>query len=115
MARETPPAIDRSGSIATHEHRGFRSQQNEHYPAADYVECLHDLRLVWTFEVRPQLASVESNPGLVGDRAGRILPGGAGEPPGLWQVLGIPAQDHSRGRHAPRFHWICYPVSARET
>src|ERR1022692_3057376 len=50
------------------------------------------------------LASLESDPGLVGDCAVGILPGCAGKSRRLWSFLGIPAQDHSRGRHARRFH-----------
>jgi hypothetical protein len=34
--------------------------------------------LVRALEIRSRLAALESDPGLVGDRADRILPGGAG-------------------------------------
>src|ERR1035437_9928118 len=45
----------------------------------------------------------------------RILPRGAGQSPRLCPFLGIPAQDHSRGRHHHRLHWIRDLVSKGET
>jgi hypothetical protein len=83
--------------------------------SAGFVECLHDLRLVWALEIRSRLAALESDRGFMGDRATRILPGGAGESPRLWPVLGIPAQDHSRGRHAGCLHRIRGYVPEGET
>ncbi len=47
------------------------------------VERLHDLCLVRPPEVRSRLAAVEGRPRVLGDRPARVLPGRAGQPPGL--------------------------------
>src|ERR1700674_774715 len=65
-------------------------------------------------KIRSRLAAVEGDPDLVGDRARRILPGGAGQSLRLRRVLGVPAQDHSRGGHAHRLHRIRDGVSEGE-
>jgi hypothetical protein len=71
--------------------------------------------LVRAFEIRARLAPLESDSGLLGHRTARILPGGPRESSRLCRVLGISAQDHSRGCHDRRLHRICDPVSEGET
>src|ERR1035441_9333869 len=96
-------------------HFGFRNTLYEHPPSAGIVERLYDLRLVRPLEIWPRLATLEGDPGLVGNRAARILPGGAGQSPRLCPFLGIPTQDHSRGHHHHCLHWIRHHLSEGET
>ena len=80
----------------------------------DTVEHLHDLRLVWTPEVRPRLAAVEGDPRLLGNCAVRVLPGGASQSSRLRPVLRISAQDYSRSNYDLGVHCVRDFLSQRE-
>ena len=86
----------------------------EHDISFDTVEHLHDFRLVWTFEIRARLAALESDPRLLGNRAIRILFGGARQSPRLCPIRRISPQDHSRGDHDYGFHCVRADVSEGE-
>src|ERR1700689_2571969 len=91
------------------------AQADEHYRSIVFLELLHDRRLVWTLKIRSRVAALESDPCLVGNCAVRILPCGPGESPGLWRVLRVSTEGHSRGCDTHRLYRLRDHVSERET
>src|SRR6476620_5991913 len=68
-------------------------------PDAVCVQCLHDIRMVWPFEIQAELAAARGD-GELGDRALRILAGGAGQSLGQRGVYAGAAQDHAGSDNA---------------
>src|SRR6266850_5455676 len=65
------------------------------------LQCVHDVRMVWPFEVQAELAAARGD-GELGHRVLRILAGGAGQSLGQRGVYGGAAQDHAGGDHTYR-------------
>ena len=78
--------------LETCEMKTFLSSTHEHHIFTDAVECLYDLRLVRPPQVRPRLATVESDPRFLGNCIARVLPGSARESARLPPVLWVSAQ-----------------------
>src|SRR5258708_2952930 len=60
------------------------------------LQRVHDVRMVWPFEVQAELAAARGD-GELGHRVLRILAGGAGQSLGQRGVYGSAAQDHAGG------------------
>src|ERR1019366_10335647 len=66
---------------------------------ADWIECIHDLCMVWAPEVQ-RSRPVEGHYGELGNCVLRVLPAGAGEPARLANVLTRPTEGDSGGHYA---------------
>jgi hypothetical protein len=78
----------------------------EHHISADAFEYIHDVRVVRTSEIRPRLAAMAGNSGLLGHRINRVLSRRAGQSPRLPGILGISAQDPPGGDYDRRLHRV---------
>src|ERR1700730_3288729 len=81
--------------------------------AADHLEYLYDLCLVWPSQI-PQRGSVEGHPRKLGHRLFRVLLPGTGKSHRLVRTYDRSVEDHSGSNHAfGVFCFFCF-VSRRE-